>query len=121
MPRPGGVARRKQCNRMAHDIPTAGGVPAQLIGMRSAGAAIRPERRFFSAALRGALSAGVPTAVTPVTIFEEAGEAVHRFAGLQGTVDDDWYRHVVAQRAGADASSAIRMHVARAARVGHSC
>jgi FkbM family methyltransferase len=35
-----------------------------------------------SAALRGALSSGVPTAVTPVAIFEEANEAVHRFAGV---------------------------------------
>jgi glycosyltransferase involved in cell wall biosynthesis len=35
-----------------------------------------------SAALRGALVSGVPTAVTPVEIFEEADGAVFRFAAL---------------------------------------
>jgi FkbM family methyltransferase len=35
-----------------------------------------------SAALRSALSSGVPVAVTPIAIFEEAGAAVHRFPNL---------------------------------------
>ncbi len=37
-------------------------------------------RESSSAALRGALSSGAPVAVTPVTIFDEADDAVHRFA-----------------------------------------
>jgi glycosyltransferase involved in cell wall biosynthesis len=35
-----------------------------------------------SGALRGALSSGVPTAVTPIALFDEAREAVYRFTGL---------------------------------------
>ncbi len=33
-----------------------------------------------SAALRSAMASGVPVAVTPVSIFDEAAEAIHRFA-----------------------------------------
>jgi glycosyltransferase involved in cell wall biosynthesis/SAM-dependent methyltransferase len=35
-----------------------------------------------SAALRGALASGVPLAVTPIALFDEADDAVHRFASL---------------------------------------
>jgi glycosyltransferase involved in cell wall biosynthesis len=38
-----------------------------------------------SAALRGVLSSGVPVAVTPVTIFDEADDAVYRFATLDAS------------------------------------
>ena len=39
-------------------------------------------KELSSAALRGALSSGAPVAVTPVTIFAEAEDAVHRFAAV---------------------------------------
>jgi glycosyltransferase involved in cell wall biosynthesis len=35
-----------------------------------------------SAALRSALSSGVPVAVTPIAIFDEAGDAVYRFPAI---------------------------------------
>ena len=33
--------------------------------------------------MRGALTAGVPVAVTPVALFDELGDAVHRFRGIE--------------------------------------
>jgi len=41
-----------------------------------------PTKESSSAAVRGALSSGVPVAVTPVPIFTEADGAVHRFAAV---------------------------------------
>jgi FkbM family methyltransferase len=41
-----------------------------------------PSEESASGALRRALSSGVPTAVTPISIFDEANEAVHRLPGL---------------------------------------
>jgi FkbM family methyltransferase len=41
-----------------------------------------PSKESSSAALRGALSSGAPVAVTPVAIFDEAIDAVYRFASL---------------------------------------
>jgi glycosyltransferase involved in cell wall biosynthesis len=40
-----------------------------------------PSKEASSAALRGALAAGAPVAVTPIALFDEAGDAVFRFAG----------------------------------------
>ncbi len=46
----------------------------------------RPSREASSAPVRGALSTGVPVAVTPLALFEDLGDAVHRFDGI-GTDD----------------------------------
>ncbi len=48
----------------------------------------RPSLEASSAALRGAMTAGVPVAVTPIALFDEAGDAVFRF--------DDIDAHAVA-------------------------
>lgn len=40
-----------------------------------------PSKEASSAALRGALAAGAPVAVTPIALFDEAGDAVFRFDG----------------------------------------
>ena len=42
-----------------------------------------PSKEASSAALRGALTAGVPVAVTPIALFDEAGDAVFRFEGME--------------------------------------
>ncbi len=42
-----------------------------------------PTEKSSSAALRTALASGVPTAVTPIAIFEEANDAVYRFPGSE--------------------------------------
>lgn len=48
-----------------------------------------PSRESASGALRVALSSGTPVAVTPVEIFDEMGEAVHRFSTLNvGSIAD---------------------------------
>ena len=43
----------------------------------------RPSKEASSAAVRGALTTGVPVAVTPVALFDELGDAVHRFEGIE--------------------------------------
>jgi glycosyltransferase involved in cell wall biosynthesis len=43
----------------------------------------RPSREASSAALRGAMAAGMPVAVTPVALFDEAEDAVFRFGGVE--------------------------------------
>ena len=49
----------------------------------------RPSQEASSAALRGAMIAGVPVAVTPIALFDEAGDAVFRFDGLEpGAIAD---------------------------------
>ncbi len=42
----------------------------------------QPSLEASSAALRGAMIAGVPVAVTPIALFDEAGDAVFRFDGV---------------------------------------
>ncbi len=42
----------------------------------------QPSREAASGAVRGALITGVPVAVTPIALFEELGEAVHRCDGI---------------------------------------
>ncbi len=42
----------------------------------------RPSKEAASGAVRGALTTGVPVAVTPIALFEELGEAVHRCDGI---------------------------------------
>ncbi len=46
----------------------------------------RPSKEASSAAVRGALTTGVPVAVTPIALFEELGDAVHRLDGIE--IDD---------------------------------
>jgi glycosyltransferase involved in cell wall biosynthesis len=65
-------------------------------------------RESSSAALRSAMASGVPVAVTPVSIFEEAAEAIHRFArndveaiasGVDGLLRDEGLRRQLQQGA----------------------
>ncbi|NPD66248.1 FkbM family methyltransferase [Lichenicola cladoniae] len=44
-----------------------------------------PSKEASSAALRTAMTAGVPVAVTPIELFAEAGDAVFRFAGIDAS------------------------------------
>ena len=43
----------------------------------------RPSKEASSAAVRGALTTGVPVAVTPIALFDELGDAVHRLDGIE--------------------------------------
>jgi glycosyltransferase involved in cell wall biosynthesis len=61
-----------------------------------------------SAALRSAMASGVPVAVTPVSIFDEATDAIHRFArndveaiasGVDGLLRDEQLRRRLQERA----------------------
>ena len=42
----------------------------------------QPSKEAASGAVRGALTTGVPVAVTPIALFDELGEAVHRCDGI---------------------------------------
>jgi FkbM family methyltransferase len=50
-----------------------------------------------SAALRMAMSAGVPVAVTPLALFDEAGPAVFRFAGIDSAAIADGISYLMAR------------------------
>ncbi len=43
----------------------------------------RPSREAASGAVRGALTTGVPVAVTPIALFEDLGDAVYRCGGIE--------------------------------------
>lgn len=45
----------------------------------------QPSKEASSAALRSAMTAGVPVAVTPIELFAEAGDAVFRFDGIDAS------------------------------------
>ena len=43
----------------------------------------QPSKEAASGAVRGALTTGVPVAVTPIALFDELGDAVHRCDGIK--------------------------------------
>ena len=62
-----------------------------------------------SAALRTAMAAGVPVAVTPLPLFDEAGDAVLRLAGTSPAMLADGIGAMLADTAGR-AAAAMAAH-----------
>ncbi len=59
----------------------------------------RPSKEASSAAMRTALTSGVPVAVTPIALFDEAGRAVYRFDGIEAAAVADGLSDLLADHA----------------------